>query len=128
MVTFPGQVNLVAPADGEILYDVNGGLSLLSSVDLDWSLLPDATSYKLFISNSSGVYIFDSLIDSEIIGNQFTSNMFSSGVHISGGYKHITSQYPVLRHLGGLLVLVIQFNKIIKTELTHTHSVIQVKY
>ena len=76
----PGQVNLVAPADGEILYDVNGGLvTYVSSVDLDWSLLPDATSYKLFISNSSGVYIFDSLIDSEIIGNQFTSNMFSSG-------------------------------------------------
>ena len=76
----PSQTTLVSPVDGEILYDVNGGIvSSTQSVILEWNPLPSANSYKVFIKNNSGISVFDSKYDSEIVGNQFSSTMFDAG-------------------------------------------------
>ncbi len=73
----PSQASLVSPIDGEILYDVTAGIvSSAQSATLEWSPLPSANSYKVFIKSNLGTFVFDSEYDSEIVGNQLSSTDF----------------------------------------------------
>ena len=89
----PSQTSLVSPVDGEILYDVNGGIvSSTQSVILEWNPLPSANSYKVFIKNNSGISVFDSKASSYIgfIGTKgvkercIASNVFPHFTRIIG--------------------------------------------
>ncbi|DAC53108.1 MAG TPA: DNRLRE domain-containing protein, partial [Candidatus Poseidoniaceae archaeon] len=76
----PSQPLPISPSDGEILYDVsNLPINSVQSVQLEWTQVSSATSYKLFINTESGLLVFDSLIDSGFSGNTFTSSIFSPG-------------------------------------------------
>ena len=71
----PSQPILNTPVDGTILYDVSSEIiSILDSVTLSWSPSTGASSYLLFLSDSSGITTFDSRFDSEISGNTFTTS------------------------------------------------------
>ena len=71
----PSQPVLNTPIDGSVLYDVSSEIiSSEDSVTLSWSPSSGASSYILFLSDSTGITTFDSRFDSEITGNTFTSS------------------------------------------------------
>ncbi|MDG1551255.1 MAG: DNRLRE domain-containing protein, partial [Candidatus Poseidoniaceae archaeon] len=71
----PSQPVLSLPLDGSILYDSSSDIiSSQDTVTLSWSQSTGASSYILFLSDSTGITTFDSRFDSEIIGNTFTSS------------------------------------------------------
>tara|TARA_B110000459_G_scaffold204073_1_gene264001 strand:+ start:2392 stop:11643 length:9252 start_codon:yes stop_codon:yes gene_type:complete len=71
----PSQPILNTPIDGTVLYDVSSEIiSSVDSVTLSWSPSTGASSYILFLSDSSGITTFDSRFDSEISGNTFTTS------------------------------------------------------
>ncbi len=70
----PSQPVLTTPFDGSVLYDSsNDIITSQDSVTLTWSPSSGASSYILFLSDSTGITTFDSRFDSEINGNSFTS-------------------------------------------------------
>ena len=76
----PSQPLPISPSDGEILYDTsNLPVSSTQSVQLEWTQVPSATSYKLYIKSSLGLTVYDSSIDSGFNANTFTSSIFSPG-------------------------------------------------
>ena len=71
----PSQPVLSLPLDGSILYDLSSDIiSSQDTVTLSWSQSTGASSYILFLSDSTGITTFDSRFDSEITGNTFTSS------------------------------------------------------
>ena len=79
-LTPPSQPTLVTPSNGDILYDTTGDVATApQNIQLNWVQSPDATDYILYISNQNNVVTYDSIIDSSIQGNSFTSNQFTPG-------------------------------------------------
>ena len=71
----PSQPALTSPSDGSVLYDTTGEtISSVNSVTLSWAASTGATAYILSLSNSTSIVTYDSRIDSEIVGNTFTSS------------------------------------------------------
>ena len=71
----PSQPVLSSPLDGEVLYDTSGEtISSVDSVSLSWGASTGATAYVLSLSNATTVVTYDSRIDSEIVGNTFTTS------------------------------------------------------
>ena len=60
-ITPPTQPTLIAPSDGEVLYDIEDGILVSDTMPtLSWSAVSGASGYMLTISNESGVYKFRS--------------------------------------------------------------------
>ena len=70
----PSQPILNSPQDGSVLYDTSSDIIVSQDiVTLSWSQSTGASSYLLFLSDSTGITTYDSRFDSEINGNTFTS-------------------------------------------------------
>ena len=80
-IQVPPQVSLNQPLDGTVLYDTSDYLLQPGQLNsLSWNPIPSATSYRLFLTNSTTTMMFDSDYDSEINGNTFTpSEPFATG-------------------------------------------------
>ena len=93
-INSPSQTTLISPSNGEIIYDTtNVIVSSPQDIQLTWALSPDASDYVLFIKNQNNIISYDSRIDTSIQGNSFTSNQFSLGKYMSGGFKESIKRF-----------------------------------
>jgi len=93
--TPPSQPVLTSPFDGEILYDAtNPIITNPQSVQLQWSPAVGADNYQLFISNKSSTLVFDSRVDSEIVGTSFSSTDFVVGEVYEWWVKGLNQTIP----------------------------------
>ena len=78
--TPPNQPSLISPVDGTILYNTSTMPVVSSnSVELEWSALPSASSYKLYLKSESGVNLYDSLSDPGFFGSTYTTTTLNKG-------------------------------------------------
>ena len=71
----PSQPVLSLPLDGSVLYDTTQEtIQSVDTVSLTWASSSGATAYILSLSNATSVVTFDSRVDSEIVGNTFTTS------------------------------------------------------
>ena len=92
----PAQPVLVSPADGDVLYDDDGGM-LVPAVQpvLSWQPVSGATGYIVTLSNSSGIYTYRSWEDSEITNTSFRfSDDLSAGQMITWWVKAVNQSIP----------------------------------
>ena len=76
----PAQPVPIAPLDGQILYDTNLlPVGTTQSVQLDWSHVSSASTYKLFIKSNGYLSVYDSANDLRFSGNTFTGTFFNPG-------------------------------------------------
>ena len=60
-IQVPPQVSLNQPLDGTVLYDTSDYLLQPGQLNsLSWNPIPSATSYRLFLTNSTTTMMFDS--------------------------------------------------------------------
>ncbi|MEC7179067.1 MAG: DNRLRE domain-containing protein, partial [Candidatus Thermoplasmatota archaeon] len=96
-IQVPSQVSLNQPLDGTVLYDTSNYLLEAGQLNsLSWNPVTSATSYRLYITNSTTTTVFDSNFDSEISGNTFTPS-----VPFAAGETYIWSVQAINQYIPG---------------------------